>query len=209
MFLVSCPYLCKMKSKLLDKAADLFLSFGVKSVTMDDIAESLGMSKKTIYAHYSTKLKLVEATIQHVFSQIRTGIEGIRAENQNPLEEMFSIKNLLTHNLKGEKSSPQYQLQKYYPKLFEALKQEQYEFIFDILVNNISRGQEQGFYRKEVDAALISKFYYITHFGLLDQDLFPMEHHTMPALKSAQLEYHLRAISTEKGLKILENLLEK
>ena len=198
-----------MKEKILDQAADLFLSFGVKSVTMDDIAESLGISKKTIYTHYATKLKLVQATIQHVFSNIRKGIAGICSEKQNPLEEMFSIKNLLTHNLKGEKSSPQYQLQKYYPKLFQALKQEQFEFIFQILQDNITRGQKEGFYRKEIDVELIAKFYYITHFGLLDQDLFPVENYTMPALKGAQLEYHLRAISTMKGLKTLEKLLEE
>ena len=198
-----------MKEKILDRAADLFLSFGVKSVTMDDIAESLGISKKTIYTHYNTKLKLVQATIQHVFSNIRQGIAQICSDHQNPLEEMFSIKNLLTHNLKGEKSSPQYQLQKYYPKLFQDLKQEQFEFIFQILRDNITRGKKEGYYRKEIDVDLIAKFYYVTHFGLLDQDLFPIEIYTMPSLKGAQLEYHLRAISTMKGLKTLEKLLEK
>ena len=66
-----------------------------------------------------------------------------------------------------------------------------------------------GFYREDLDIPLMTKFYLNGNLGLMNLDIFPVDEYDMPSLKSAFLEYHIRAIATEKGLKILENLLKK
>jgi AcrR family transcriptional regulator len=192
-----------MKDKILNKAADLFLSYGFKSVTMDDIANSLGISKKTVYSNYPTKRDLVNDTTFHVFEQINQGICQICAGEENPVHELYNIKTLVMEQLKGEKTSPHYQLQKYYPKIFAKLKEKQFESINQCVSKNL------GFYRDDLDIQLMTKFYLNGNLGLMNLDIFPVDEFDMGSLKAAFLEYHIRAIATDKGLKSLENLLNK
>jgi AcrR family transcriptional regulator len=198
-----------MKDKILERASEMFLSLGFKSVTMDDIAQSLGMSKKTIYAHFSTKLKLVQATAFYVMERVNQTVCQVCSGEHNPIEELFVIKSVINDQLKGEKSSPRYQLQKYYPKVYKQLKEKQFESVSVCLVNNLERGISEGYYRKDINLDLITKFYFTGHIGLSNIDLFPQDQYILSELKDAFMEYHIRAIATEKGLKILSNMLKR
>lgn len=198
-----------MKEKILHKASEMFLNLGFKSVTMDDIAAELGMSKKTIYSHFSTKLKLVEATTFYVMDNVNQAICSICSGNLNPIDEVFTIKSVISNQLKNEKSSPHYQLQKYYPKIFKQLKDKQFDSVNECVVENLKRGIQEGFYRKEINIELITRFYFSGNMSLTNNEIFPLTKYSMSALKDAFLEYHIRAIATEKGLKTLINLLEK
>lgn len=197
-----------MKEKILHKASEMFLNLGFKSVTMDDIAAELGMSKKTIYSHFSTKLKLVEATTFFVMDNVNQAICTICSGKLNPIDEVFTIKSVIKNQLKNEKSSPHYQLQKYYPKIFKQLKDKQFDSVNECVVENLKRGIEEGFYRKEINIELITRFYFSGNMSLTNNEIFPLTKYSMSALKDAFLEYHIRAIATEKGLKTLTNLLK-
>ncbi|MCF6278979.1 MAG: TetR/AcrR family transcriptional regulator [Flavobacteriaceae bacterium] len=198
-----------MKSKILEKSIEMFLNYGFKSVTMDDISEQLGISKKTIYAHYKNKTKLVEATTMAVFELISSGIDCICELNKNPIEELYAIKSFVMKHLKDEKSSPQYQLQKYYPELFHALKKKQLEIMQECVTNNLKKGVGQELYRSEIDIDFISRIYFSGIIGIKDEETFPHDVFTPNYLLENYLEYHIRAIATEKGLKTLQNLLSK
>jgi AcrR family transcriptional regulator len=76
-----------MKETILQKANDMFLTLGYKSVTMDDIAAGLGISKKTIYQHFANKNELVEESALHLFEQIATGVDKIIADNHNSIDD--------------------------------------------------------------------------------------------------------------------------
>ena len=197
-----------MKEKILNKAAEKFLNLGVKSVTMDEIATELGISKKTIYAHYSTKTKLVEATALYVFEKISAGIEEIREEQNDPIEEMYAIKNFAFKHLKDEKSSPQFQLQKYYPKIFDTIRTRQQQVMEDQIKANLKRGMAGGLYRRDLPVDFTSRIYFVGMIGIKDRDLFPESDYSTAELIEKHLEYHLRAIVTDKGRALLNNLLK-
>jgi AcrR family transcriptional regulator len=198
-----------MKDKILKKAIDLFLNYGFKSVTMDDIANELGISKKTIYSHYSTKLKLVKATTFYVFEQINSGIYTICSANHNPIDEIYMIKSLVMEQLKDEKTSPQHQLQKYYPMIFETLKQKQFESVNECISSNLQKGIEQGYFLPELDVNLITRLYFNGLMGTKNLELFPTDDFSRTYLMDSFLEYHLRAISTKKGLIKLNEIINK
>lgn len=198
-----------MRALILDKASDLFLSYGFKSVTMDELAESLGMSKKTIYAHFDNKSKLVEAATFHVFDKICSGIQSIVDEDRNPIEELFAIKTYAIKNLKDEKSSPQHQLQKYYPKIYRKLVERQYEFMREFVVCNLKKGIELGLFRQELDVSFISRLYFMGMVGIKNTELFPRAAGNMDELITDYLDYHLRAIVTPRGLEMLKECLAK
>ncbi len=198
-----------MKEEILHKATDLFLTYGVKSVTMDDIAKEMAISKKTIYNFFSTKTKLVEATTNQLFDKINFKISTICSFKHNPIKELFLVKTLLLEQLKNEETSPQYQLQKYYPKIFESIKHKQFNSVNECISTNLKRGIEEGLYREELDIDLITRLYFIGMMGIKNVELFPKEKFDMPYLMYGYLEYHMRAITTEKGLEFLKRMLEK
>lgn len=196
-----------MREKILHKSQELFLNFGFKSVTMDDIANEMGISKKTIYVHFPNKTKLVEATTLHLFETISCGIDDIAALKKNPIEEIYDIKAFVMTHLKDEKSSPQYQLQKYYPKIFATLKTKQFEVMQGCVTDNLQRGKAQGLYRDTINVDFISRIYFNGMVTLKDQELFPLVKFSMNDLMENYLEYHLRGICTSKGLEQLNKLL--
>ncbi|MFB9055963.1 TetR/AcrR family transcriptional regulator [Mariniflexile ostreae] len=196
-----------MREKILIGATDLFLSYGFKSVTMDDIANTLAVSKKTIYQHFENKTRLVEATTEHLFHGISHGIEQICASGKNPIEEIFSIKHFVAVYLKNEKASPQYQLQKYYPKIFKKLKTQQFCVMQTCVSDNLNRGIALGLYRDTIHVDFISRIYYNTFQLIKDKDLFPEDKFSMKMLLNNYIEYHLRGICTAKGLETLHNYI--
>lgn len=187
----------------------MFLSLGYKSVTMDDIAAKLGISKKTIYSHFDTKTKLVDATTRHLFDHISRGITEIQLEGLNPVEENFAIKRFVLHNLKNEETSPLFQLEKYYPTIFQNLKCRQFEKVQCCITENLERGMAAGYYREDLQISFISKIYYVGLTGIKNMDMFPKAEFSNPKLMDYFLTYHLNAICTPKGLETLDNILNK
>ncbi|KOY51684.1 TetR/AcrR family transcriptional regulator [Polaribacter dokdonensis] len=198
-----------MKDKILEKSQELFLNLGFKSVTMDEIANSLGISKKTLYKHYSNKTQLVEEVTDYLFDNICCEIDSVYDLNLNPIEELFEIKKVVLQNLKDEKSSPQYQLQKYYPKIYFELKNKQFEVMQGSIKENLNTGINLNLYRAEIDIEFISRLYFHGLIGVRDRDLFPLQQYSMNNLITNYLDYHLRGIATEKGIEELENQLNK
>ena len=198
-----------MKEEIIETAKDMFLNLGFKSVTMDDLASEMGISKKTIYSHFQNKTKLVEATTEHLFCSICNGIDHIRDEKREPIEELYAIKAFVMKNLKDEKASPQYQLHKYYPKIHDTLKIKQFEVMQCCVIENLNRGIETGVFRESIDVEFISRLYFAGATCIKDQTMFPRELFSMAKLMENYLEYHVRGIATEKGLKILNNLIKE
>jgi len=196
-----------MRHKILETSNELFLNLGFKSVTMDEIAKKMGVSKKTIYKYFENKTELVAAVTDYMFDTVSCGIDGICALQMNPIQEIFSIKRLVMKHLKDEKSSPQYQLQKYYPKIYASLTQKQFHIMQVCVVNNLKQGIEKGLYRTHIDLEFISRIYFNGMVGIKNKDLFPLTDYSMNTLINYYLEYHLRGIATEKGLQELQKQL--
>jgi AcrR family transcriptional regulator len=174
---------------------------------MDDIASEMHISKKTIYTHFKNKTQLVEATSLMLFDTISEGIDAICALHKNPIEELYEIKKYVMMHLKNEKSSPQYQLSKYYPEINTMLKKKQFDLMQDCVIENINKGIDQGLYRTNLNVDFISRIYFLGITGIKDESLFPFELFSRRELMDTFLDYHLRGIITSKGLKTLNQLL--
>src|SRR5690606_16177658 len=164
-----------MKEDILKSAVNLFLNYGFKSVTMDDIASTQGISKKTIYQYFENQTVRVEETVLYLFHTISSGIQAICDLEKNPIEEILEIKKFLMHNLKDEKSSPQYQLEKYYPKIYKDIKEKQFCVMENCVGCNLERGIKNGLYRSNINIDFISKIYFSSMMVLKDRALFPLD----------------------------------
>ncbi|GAA0871543.1 TetR/AcrR family transcriptional regulator [Gangjinia marincola] len=196
-----------MRDEILKQSTDLFLERGFKSVTMDDIAQDMAISKKTIYQHFKNKTILVEESVETLYHLICNGIDHITQQRQNPIEELYEIKKFVLMHLKGEKSSPIYQLQKYYPRIHASIRKRQFEHMQDCMIDNIKRGIAQGLFRENLNVEFVSRIYFIGMTGIKDNDMFDENIFHKENLLEMYLEYHLRGIVTPKGRKRLNQLI--
>ncbi|MGK0385813.1 MAG: AcrR family transcriptional regulator [Patiriisocius sp.] len=197
-----------MKENIIFKATELFMTLGFKSVTMDDIANEMGISKKTIYTHFNNKETIVAVVTDHVFEIVCNDIDQICELNQNPIEELYAIKKRVMEYMQKEKASPWYQLQKYYPTIYGNIKQRQFAFMQECVVSNIHRGLELELYRSNINVQFVARIYFNGITGIKEENLFPHTMFTGERLYEMYLEYHLRGIVTPSGRNILNQLIK-
>ncbi|MGB1269510.1 MAG: TetR/AcrR family transcriptional regulator [Flavobacteriaceae bacterium] len=196
-----------MREKILDTTGKMFLNYGFKSVTMDDIANEMGISKKTIYKYFQNKVDLVDASTDFVQKTIDSTIKEITALKLNAIEENFAIKKVFQNMFKKAKTSPMFQLKKYYPETFSKLMNHKICSFNDCVMDNLERGINEKLYRDNIDKETIMKFYFLLIFGFHESETFSKKTNDIIKTEMQILEYHTRAIATMYGISVLEQEL--
>lgn len=195
-----------MKEPILQKSCDLFLKFGYKCITMDDIANALAISKKTLYKCFKNKNELVEASTAFFHSQVHEMISHIRNQKHNAIKENFEITAIFKNIFTETKELPMFQLNKYYPKTYKNFIENEFRIFEEVMSDNLRRGVSEGLYRKDFDIDGILRYYFILVMNIHEHQIFKQDKpssHEFPIL-----EYHTRAIATEKGLKELNKQID-
>jgi AcrR family transcriptional regulator len=195
-----------MKDKIMSKASDLFLKLGFKSVTMDDIACEMCISKKTIYKYFCNKEILIEESTEMIHKAVHEIIDSIVAKNHNAIEENFEIRKKFKDMFQAADTSPLYQLKKHYPEIYNKVMSREIDECNMCFKQNIEKGIEQELYRKNLDVDVYVKFYYSLIFTIKGNTISEKE---STKLEMEALEYHTRAMATPKGITELERQLLK
>ena len=201
-----------MKEAILNKSLKMFVNHGFKSITMDDIAKEMAISKKTIYQHFESKNDLVAATVDYVFDSAASRLTEIAENAQTPIHEHFDMKNcigdLFGHNIQP---SAIYQFNKYFPDLAKKVEKRRHENFESTIIRNLNEGVQEGFYRDDIDVEFIGRVFFLSSSSFLKDDIFEefTKAKTIDELNVKFLEYHLRGIVTPKGLEVLEQILKK
>ncbi|MGX7667620.1 TetR/AcrR family transcriptional regulator [Flavobacterium pedocola] len=190
-----------MKEKITSKAREMFLKLGFKSVTMDDIAGEMCISKKTIYKYFCNKEILVEETTERIHNDVNEKINIITEKGFNAIEENFEIQKMFKEMFKSYDTSPVYQLKKHYPSIFVKIHEKSIEFCSDNFRKNIEKGIREGLYRADLDIKTAVEFYYTLIFSINENTMSERE---AQELELKALEYHTRALATPKGIEELE-----
>ena len=195
-----------MKEKIISKATELFLKLGFKSVTMDDIAGEMCISKKTIYKYFSNKEMLIEEGTEVVHQKIHALMDKVVSENHNAIAENFQLREMFKEMFQSFDQSPAYQLKKHYPEIYQKMMANEIEDCSQMFRQNIQKGIKQGLYRTETDVEAAVKFYYTLIFSINENTRLEKEAYE---LEAKALEYHTRAIATPEGITELEKHLLK
>lgn len=201
------------KEQILNTAKELFLKHGVKTIGMDDIANSLHISKKTIYQYFSSKEELVKITLEHIYNLVFGKISEIIGKCETPIHEHFEIQKSINNTLGIEmkESTCMFQMKKYYPELKLELDRKRYFDNKKIIKQNLYEGIKRGLYRENLDSDFISTHFFVGIQAFQIDEEFSenfMENFSKKEFNRNFLDYHLRAIVTPKGLEILENILK-
>lgn len=202
--LVLCPNLkMSQEVKILSGAQELFFKLGVKSVTMDDIAKHIGVSKKTIYLHYKDKDELVHCLMKDHFKRDEENFTCIFNESVNIVEEVFKVMKSMTERLSKINPLLIYELQKYYPKSWSLMKEFKDKFVMGRVEESIEKGKQDGIVREDANAKILARLRMEEVEMAFNPTVFPPDKFNVLNVQLALTEHFLYGICTLKGHKLI------
>ena len=199
-----------MKDQIKKVALELFMKYGLKSVSMDDIAKAAGISKKTIYQNITDKESLVHETLlDFIIEDKKHVLAAIQSEECNALEKMVLVTQQGIEAFKKIKPTVIYDLQKYYHKSWKIVSAYHFEFMVTIIKDNITQGITEKVYRQDIDPEIVSKLFIGKMVMVGDEEQFPSSKFSKSYLYMQQLLYHLYGLVSFDYYKTLDKLATK
>lgn len=209
---VSFVYFCIMNEELiniLQKVRCLYMKYGIKSVTMDDIARELGISKKTLYQYVEDKNDLVAKVVEMEIAEKTKIFNSTDHAGLNAVEDVFEVHRHVQQMIKDYNPATDYDLRKYYPELYSQVIKVRREYIYKNVIENLKKGKAEGLYRTDFNDMLIAKVQLSRIEATFDEKVFTHDELLSPQLFKEIFVYHIRGIANERGLKVLEQKLKE
>jgi AcrR family transcriptional regulator len=191
-------------NSILSHVSRLYHRYGIKSVTMDDVARHLGISKKTLYEFFRDKKDLVSQVLESEHVQHCEIFNALELRKLNAIEELFEIYTLIKNLIHEYNPSMEYDIRKYYPELYSHIRSVRRKTLFENSLRNMIKGKKEGLYRKNLDAEVIAKLHLFRIENLYDSDLFTSEELNSFDTFHELFVYHLQGIMSEKGREFFE-----
>jgi AcrR family transcriptional regulator len=185
------------------------MKYGIKSITMDDVARELAISKKTLYQYVNDKEDLVGKFIDNEIARRQDDICKCFKVGYNAIEELFEISMFMNKMMRRMNSTTEHDLKKYYPAHYEKTLKARREGIYDYILVNLKKGISEGLYRKELNKEVIAKLYLWRSENAHLDELFTVEEFTSIKHFIELLTYHVRGIATDKGILVLEKKIKE
>jgi len=196
------------KREIITQAAAIYLKYGIKSVTMDEMARQLGISKKTLYTFVADKNELIEQCVLLDQQDEVCKISEIHQENENAIDEILAISRVVSSELKKVHPSIIFDLARYHPKALNIINTHKRNFIKSRVLDNLRRGIEQGLYRSDLNIEVIATLYQATIDHIMLGDLFPGSQIGHDLIYKEFFRYHIKGIASEGGLEYLQELIK-
>ncbi len=193
----------ELHERWLKQVEESFFRYGVKNVTMDDVARELGISKKTLYQWVRSKEELVHRVLTHFFQEEKQQCEERICIAAHAVEEVFLVMEAGIRRMQQMKANVLYDLQKYYRSAWERVLEFRQGFWYEVVRANLERGIREGLYRPDMNVDIIARLHIAAVFQLFDDALFPRARFSKEELFSQYLLHYLHGIASEKGVRML------
>ncbi len=195
--------------EIVQAALKIFMTLGIKSVTMDDIAQKLGISKKTLYKYVKDKNDLLIQSVRGFQVHEHSLILGVIDRKLNAIDESFEISKIVVNHLSEIHPSVMFDMERHYPSAMRVFEDYKNETIYNWLIENMARGIKEGFFRNNLNTEIIAKFYLSHMDQCFNQELFPRAKFSMKDTYLEMFRYHIRGIASEKGVEYLREKIKK
>jgi AcrR family transcriptional regulator len=197
-----------IKEKIQKGAEELFMRYGVRSISMDDIARHLSVSKKTLYQHFADKEDIVTMTCKAHLDRNANDFQAIRTNARNAIEELVQLSMCLKRNMQDMNPSLLYDLQKYHPRAWSVWMNHKNKFIRDSVVRNLKQGVSEGYFRSEIDPDVIAAVRLELVQVAFNEEIFPREQFRLPDVQMQIFDHFVYGLLTEKGRKLFQKYRE-
>lgn len=192
------------KERILLKSHELFYRYGMRSVSMDDIAAHLGMSKKTLYQYYTDKDELVNAVFETALKENQSQCTAFRQQRDNAIHEIFLSFDMLREMLVNMNPSLIFDLQKYHPTAFKKYLTFKNEFLYKIIKSNLEQGIAEALYRPEIDVDVLARYRLHSVMLAFDADVFPENKTKLLYIEEQLIDHFMYGLATSKGQKLIQ-----
>ena len=195
------------EQEIIAKATELFLTLGIKSLTMNDVAKKLAISKKTLYQFVSDKDDLVTKCVQNQINRNECEMKLACEKAENAIEELMGFSKVASEKMSRIQPSVFYDLQTYHHKAWSILEEFQNESIKNLTKRNIQRGIDEGLYRNDLNAEIISNIYISIIQGVIRISLTILNQVSWNEYYHEIFQYHVHGIGNEKGIQYINQYL--
>jgi AcrR family transcriptional regulator len=198
----------EVQARIFNQAHDLFMQFGLKSVSMDDIASKMGISKKTIYQYFEDKEELVSAVVKAITSQNEEVCNNDIIRSENAVHEIFLAMEQMSTLFHKMNPSILFDLQKYYPNAFKIFFTHKNEFIYKKIKDNLKRGIKEDLYKNDIDIEILSRFRVESIVMPFNPDFQSVLKKNLVELSQVLSTHFLFGIATTKGEKQINKYIK-
>ena len=195
--------------QLIGACLDLFMKFGVKSLTMEDISRKLGISKKTLYQFVKDKKDLVNKGMSLCLEEEKTVLTKVSAESENAIDELIGFTRFVNSRLSDLHASVIYDIQKYHIESWKLMQEHKQNFVRNSILENSKRGIEEGLYRENLNPEIITSLYMLMMDGFFQAEQTFGKNIRLEELHIEMIRYHVRGVANERGLALLKKALNK
>lgn len=199
----------ELKERIVQRAEELFMRYGIRSVTMDDLARDLGISKKTLYQFVENKVDLIEQIMElHIYEE-HSSIDHISKQAADAIEAILNIAQYVTDKIRCISPTIIYDLKKYYKECWDKMEGLHRDFVYSRIRTNLQQGIAQGLYRTDLNIDIVAKLFVGKTTLVTDEELFPLEEYDQETLFREYMNLHIHGIASPKGLQLLELYQQK
>ncbi|MEO6315804.1 MAG: TetR/AcrR family transcriptional regulator [Chitinophagaceae bacterium] len=191
------------KERIKVHATDLFMRYGIRSVSMDDIANHLGMSKKTIYQFYADKDELVEAVINNEITHNETCCQADINDSDNAVHELFLAMDMVLEMFQSMNPSVLYDMEKYHPRAYQKFLKHKNDYLYNIFRENLIRGIKEDLYREDINIDIISRYRIEVVFLPFNPSFQSRTKHTLAEIEEEIIVHYLFGLVNMKGYKLI------
>lgn len=197
------------KQTLIASAYKQFKQLGFKSVTMDDIARSTGVSKKTLYTQFQDKDELVLESVKYMLNENQCLTEDAFKHSKNAVEQIINILMIMEKMVRGMNLVCYVDLQRHYPVAYKYLQKHKESFLFECISSNLKQGIAEGLYRDDIDIDIIARYRMESALIVFQNNLFPQETYDIVKVNNQIFANYMYGVSTLKGHKLITTYLQK
>ena len=190
--------------QIIEKAGILFKKYGIKSISMDDVAREFGMSKKTLYQIFEDKNELVELVLKNDFRIFREKVLELDREHDDVILQYIKLIQFIRDFLLGASVVINYDLKKYHCYLYEEIRLEYLRLTFEILQKNIRKGRQKGFYRMNMDEDILAKFHLVLFEYLPEKELMSERKYSEEETASEIIKFMINGLVNNNGREYLK-----
>lgn len=198
-----------MKERILAEAEQLFWKYGVRSVTMEDIAKPLGISKKTIYQHFTDKEDILYQVIQEKVQSDITEINCMIIGTANPIEELMMVLEMMRKHQHEVSPNLVFDIKRHYPQAFALFRRHMDQHLMKSILENIQKGVSQRLYRSDINPAILARMRVEQIELAFNNDFFPTNQYSMLDVQRELIHHFVRGMLTDQGFIIYNQYLNR
>ncbi|HNR16920.1 MAG TPA: TetR/AcrR family transcriptional regulator [Chitinophagaceae bacterium] len=197
------------KERILIKAEELFMQYGIRSVSMDDIANNLGMSKKTLYQYFADKDELVDAVVDGHIKEIQEDCMSCRLDATDAIHEIFITMERIMEEFSNMNPMLLYDLEKFHFKAYQRFREHKDKFLLQIIRNNIEWGIKDELYRDDINVDVLSKYRIESMMIPFNVAVFPPGKYNLAEISGIIIQNFTYGLATIKGHKLIQKYNEQ